>query len=309
MASAARDALVLGATGLRDALNIPEVRAPDAAGAIIRRGLAVAAFNQLETFVEGRLVEIASFVNSGQSHYSDLPAKLQERASRNVVEVASAKVRRMDAADVQSYLAAAGASLAAVSGAINLSPLTWMWGGSNMGSPDYFRILKDFHVPSPAESARQLSIRFGYPGADPSGVPIRLDEQLKEFAGERHRAAHDAGYAVSGIWLTLAAELLVKFALVFDTFASVGAIALHRGERDFAQDPLWTTPTRISLRFVEEHQRGWAERREGGVRAVRVVPDRHDAIRDAADRCTTAEVLIVRNRLSDILEWQVPRLG
>ncbi|MFS0713426.1 hypothetical protein ABC195_06050 [Microbacterium sp. 2P01SA-2] len=301
MTSKAREALTRGIEGLRAASLSTEVRASDPAGEILRRGIAVSAFNLLETFVEGRLAEITAFVNQGALHFADLPDRVQKQATRNLLNVAASRARRMQAPDVRLFVQSIGESLSAVSGAVNLSSLTWMWPGSNMGADDYAGILRAFHVDKPWPSVAALSSRIGLAPGDPQ-------QDLESFIRERHRAAHDASHQVSSLWIPLAIDMVVKFAVSVDTYASVGAAALRRGDAAYMADANWTASV-VGLRRVNQRATDWAEFKETGTRAVRRHSDRHVVTMHATNDCSDRDLLIVSDTAGQVIDWSVPAVG
>ncbi|MGP3536417.1 hypothetical protein ACTU3I_16600 [Microbacterium sp. RD1] len=301
MTSPARAALTQGVEGLRTASLATAVRAADPAGEILRRGVAVTAFNLLETFIEGRLLEVTTHINQGHLHFADLPERVQRQATRNLLDVASARVRRMPVGDVRAFAQGVGDSLSAVSGAVNLSSLMWMWSGSNMSAADYSAVLKSFHVEQPWIAVAALSTRVGIAAGDPQ-------TDLSELAQERHRAAHHSTHQVSNLWIPLAIDHVVKFAVALDAFVSVGGAALRRGDPAFLADTNWTGSV-IGIRRVRERARDWAEFTESGKNAFRRGTDQHAVTMEAAGRCSNTDLLVITDAGGQIVDWSVPSVG
>lgn len=301
MTSQSRAALVRGVEGLRAASLEQSVRAADPTGEILRRGLAVSAYNLLETFIEGRVRELADLVNQGHVHFVDLPEKVQQRAMRHVLDVASARVRRLQPGDIPPFVEAVGRSLSALNGPVNLSALTWLWTGSNMNTEDYNTLLKLFHVQAPWEAVGALATRLSLPPGDPKS-------ELHEFGQERNRAAHDSSHQVSSVWIPHAINLVVKFAVSFDAFASIAADALKRADQLYLSDRNWTSGI-VGIRRVVQRQRDWAEYVDGKTKAHRKGPDKHSVVLAAATRCTKRDLLVVFDEQGQLLEWSVPQVG
>ncbi|MFJ4017950.1 hypothetical protein [Microbacterium sp. NPDC090014] len=304
MTSDARAALTRGVEGLRAASLAPVVRASDPAGDILRRGVAISAYNLLETFIEGRLEELTVHINLTHLHFADLSDRLQQLATQNLLNVASARARRMTKQDVRTFVEGLGRSLAAVHGGINLSSLTWLWSGSNMGADDFVTILKAFHVKDTMRAVDDLAHRFGFPKTlDPKG-------ELHEFGQQRHRAAHNSAHQITNLWIPSAIDQLVKFSITFDAFASVGAGALRRGDADFLADDNWTTGN-LGIRRITERANGvWAEHTEtGGTRAVKIDRDLHTLTLAAAGRCTDRDILVISDQSGQIIDWSIPQVG
>jgi len=299
--SSARSALTRSLEGLRTASLSPAVRATDPSGEILRRGVAVSAYNLLEAFIEARLAELTIYINQGHLHFADLPERVQKQATRNLLDVANARARRIPDADLRDFVRAVGESLSAVHGAVNLSSLTWMWSGSNMRTSDFGAVLKSFHVEAPWPSIAALSARIGLNAGDPMA-------DLDAFAQERHRAAHDSTHQVSNLWIGLAIDHLVKFSVTLDAFASVGAAAMRRGDAAFLADKNWTSSV-IGIRRVKARSNSWAEYTENGTSAFRVGTDLHVVTMNAAQRCSEKDLLIVTDATGQVIDWSIPGVG
>jgi hypothetical protein len=306
MSSKSRAALIRGIEGLRAASLEPAVRAPDPAGEILRRGLTVSSFNLLETFVEGRLGELTTFINQGQIHFADLPERLQKIATRRTLEVANARIRRMPETDIRGFVTEVGESLAAVNGPINLSVLAWLWQGSNMGAADFADVLRGFHVKQPWDAVSALSMRLNLPAF--GGLGVNSASQLKDFGKERNLAAHDASHQVSNLWIPLAIQFVTKFSVTFDAFSSVAAHALRNGNAAYLTNEDWTS-SQIGLRRVRERARDWAEYSESGSSAFRAGVDQHTITIGAASRCRNNDLLVVTNSSDEVVDWSIPSVG
>lgn len=304
MTSNARAALTRGVEGLRAASLAAVVRASDPAGEILRRGVAISAYNLLETFIEGRLDELTAHINLTHLHFGDLSDRLQHLATQNLLTVASARARRMPKQDVRAFAQGLGQSLAAVQGGINLSSLTWLWAGSNMGVEDYVTILKALHVKDTMKAVDALAQRVGFAAAtDPKS-------ELIEFGQQRHRAAHNSAHQITNLWIPIAIDQLVKFSITFDAFASVGAAALRRGDSAFRANENWTAENLGVRRIVERANGQWAEHTEtNSTRAVKVDRDLHGLTIGAAGRCSDRDILVISDQAGQIIDWSIPAVG
>lgn len=306
MSSPSRTALLHGLEGLRAASLEPVVRGSNPAGEILRRGLAVSSYNLLETFVEGRLHELANYINQGTLHFSDLPDMLQKRATRTALEVGTSRIKRMAEPDVRNFIRGVGESVAAIDGPIKLSPLTWLWPGSNMGASDFAGILRSFHVKTPWTEVDALSLALGLPAT--SSSTLSAESQFKDFVRERHSAAHNPSHHVSNLQIPLSIDLLTKFAVAFDVFASVAAQALKQGTPGYLVDENWT-PGRVGFRQIRERSNDWAEFSATGSTAYRVGKDLHGVTVGAASRCGASDALVVLKASGEVHDWSIPAVS
>lgn len=300
----ARRSFLANLTFLRESLDSPLVSAAGAVGGFLRRGLTIVSYNLLEAFIVNRLDEIAEYVNSGVAHFGDLPEQLQRAASFDVLRFANSRVRRvgLDLASSLAFTTEVGASLAASSGPLRLSSLTWQWPGSNMAAEDVRRALRLFHVDSPWLSIEQFASRVGATMPDPKTT-------LTGLLRERNNSAHESSYQVSNLWVRAIPNQLLIIAMGIDISISVAAHELHIGKREFLDDENWMRPDRVKFRFVQERNKEWAETLEGNVRAAHVSTDKETLIKGAITAARGKyQVVIVRDRTLQLVDWIYPEL-
>ncbi len=311
MSSPARDAFLSGRASLQTALDQPFVRAADATGDFIRRGLTVAAYNLLETFVADRLTELTAHINGGHTQYVDLPDALQRSAITNTLRVSARRQRRVtsDLNSLRAFAGEVGTSLAAVGRTIKLSPFTWLWEGSNMEAGDVSRALRLLHSDPPWESVRRLAGRLGFAVADFSGTPIDYGVELDRLASERHACAHDSTYGVSTIWLRSVPELILRYAISFDILASVSAQLLRDGHGDFLKDTKWMRDSRVTVRIVRERRKDYGEYKENIARAKHVDNDGDILFAAACARAERTEAVVRLSITGEVVTWAIPFVG
>lgn len=309
MSSNARASLIEGLGAFEDAISDPAVIEASPKGAFLRRGLAVAVFSLLEGFLLERIEELALFINTGTLEFGDLPEKLQQQSIKNVLEVAAARVRHIDVLDIQAFSRDIGTSLAATTGSIALSPLTWAWKGSNLAVTDYALALKYFHVDSPFGSVLEVSRRLGFTTTDLSGNALNLAEHLKQFADTRHAAAHSSRTAISVMWLGSRVNLVKQFAIGFDALASASAAQLRNADSRFLADQKWCNPSRIRVRSVVERKKDYAEFVEGRANAFRTDKNGDSLYRQAAARSAQDQLLVRIGASGKILNWAFPAVS
>ena len=201
MPGSARSQFLTGLEALRQSLDSPLVRASDDVGAFLRRGLAIVSYNLPESFMSARLEELAAHINSGLTHFADLPDRLQRAATLDVLKFANSRMQRSrwDPASAFPFMTEIGESLVASSGPVRLSSLTWQWQGSNMSADDLQRAMRLFHVESPWQTIEDFSNRTGSPMPDPK-------KTVEGLHRERNASAHNSGYQVSNLWIRAAAS-------------------------------------------------------------------------------------------------------
>ena len=304
MSSPARDSFLTALAAFRKSADEPAVLGNDAAADFLRRGLTVAGFNLLETFVAQRLEEYAAFLNAGHVQFLDLPEKLQRHAILNTVRVAAGRARRSDddLVVLRAFSREVGESLAAVGTSLRLSAMAWLWDGSNMAPANYHDTLRRFHVQRPWQTGATLARRLGFVQPD-------LEAALRNLAEERHKCAHQSLYGVTALWLRAIPNRILALAAVFDILISAASVQLRSGDASFISDDDWLTESRLRLRFVRERPRGGAEILEGRTRASRVAADVDQLFRDSVTRAAPGEAIVRQDVHGQVVTWDVPLIG
>jgi hypothetical protein len=306
--SLARDSFLSGIRAFVAACDLQPVRAHDDVGLLLRRGMTVAAYNLLETFLDDRLLELATHVNGGSTQFLDLPERLQKRSISQTLAVAAVRLRRsaLDIADLRAYSQSVGTSLSAVGSALALSPLMWAWTGSNLSSDDVSTMLKSFQVESPWNAALGLAGRLGFQTVDLNRDAIDLKEDLDALATERHKSAHVASHSITSLWLRAVPDRLSRIAVSVDVMASAGAHLLRVGDAAMLAGQSFDPASRLRFRFVRERSRDFAETLEGKTKAYRVSPDGDQLYAAARSRCADLEVAVRQGPASDVRNWSMP---
>lgn len=310
MTADARGQYLEGVRALKSAIEADVVRDATSTGAFLRRGITVAAFNLLETFVADRIRELAAHANAGQTQFLDLPEPLQRRAVRQTVDVAQAHLRRtnLPLQELREFSARIGQSLSAVTARLSLSPFVWMWPGSNIGAQEYFDALKYLHVARPREAVLDLSGRLGFNTLSPTGDRISVDSELRDLVAERNRCAHVASHQVTTLSIRSLPSRIDRFAVTFDILASLSAHRIFLGDTAFLGDPEWMSASRVGLRFVRARKRDFAEFLDGSQRARRVDRDAKTLVRKSRAAASPLDAVVVQDIAGAVTEWSIPHV-
>ncbi|WP_311213553.1 MULTISPECIES: hypothetical protein [unclassified Arthrobacter] len=311
MTSNARIAFLTGVNSLEQTLEESWAVESTPRGAFVRRGLTVASFNLLETFILERLDEIAKYLNSGNLMYTELPTLMQLPSARTAIEVASAKVRRLDDAALNALSVALGEALSSSQGTrLAFSALSWVWTGSNMSSDDYRAALRKFHVADAFSKVRDVTSRIGFPAVNATSTsPLDLKSLLDELAKERHASAHNSSHSVSTMWLKTVGNTLIRFAAGFDILVSVAASNLREANAEYIADDKWTNADKMIFHLIVEREKDFAYLRDFSGRALKVEKD-GDSLFGATTRNRKLNDVVVRvDKNRRIENWIIPSVG
>ncbi|WP_298455316.1 hypothetical protein [uncultured Cellulomonas sp.] len=308
MSSAARAAFVDGMAAFTTALSEPAVTAQDGAGAFLRRGLTVAAYNLLENFVDDRLTELASHVNAGPVQFLDLPDKLQRRAIQHTLDVATARLRRQNVttAEMRQFSSGLGQNLTAVGAALSVSPFTWAWPGSNLGAADIAGAMSHFWIDGSWETVRGVAGRIGFTTTNPAGQNLDLAEEFRAISAERNSAAHQSIHPITSLWLRALPERLMRLAVPIDLLLSCGAHALHNADATLLAGRKWNASARLKLRFVDQRASDHATFKEAAKRATAKGPDGVALFTAACVQASDYEAVVRRDRVKQVVTWALP---
>jgi len=311
MVSPARENFLTGLNAFGAACDEPAVIAASEVGGFLRRGMTVAAFNLLETFLDDRLQELAHHVNGGATQFLDLPERLQKRSISQTLEVANARLRRgsYTVNELRAFSGTVGQSLSAVGSAMSVSPFTWLWSGSNVTADDLTTMLSFFQVDRPWDSVRHLAAELGFVTIDAEGDPLNLKDDLQALAAERHRSAHVASHAITSLWLRAVPDRILRLAIALDILVSSGAHLLRTGDSNVLAGKKWDPTERISIRFVRQRTRDFAEFVGSSKKAYRVSHDGDRLYADATGRCAQLEVAVRQSISREIVAWSIPAVS
>lgn len=311
MSSEARSAFLEGISSLEKTLEESWAVEDTPRGAFVRRGLTVASFNLLETFVLERLEEIATYLNSGNLLYAELPQRLQLPSARTAIDVVSSRLRRVDDTERTRLAIELSNTLSSMhKSTVSFSPLSWVWSGSNMGIDDYKSMLRKFHVVNAFAKVRDVADRLGFQTTDPTtGTPLDFADQLNNLAQERHSSAHDSSHSVSTMWLKTVGKTLLQFGSGFDILASVGAANLRAATRGYFDDDEWTSIDRVTLHLVQERSKDFALYSSPNSKATKVLADGDELFRFASRKGKLNDVVARLDRNNRLENWTVPHIG
>jgi len=311
MSSQARSAFLEGISSLEKTLEESWAIEDTPRGAFVRRGLTVASFNLLETFILERLEEVAVYLNSGNLLYAELPQRLQLPAARTAIDVVSSRLRRVDDTERTRLAIELSNALSSMhKSTVSFSPLSWVWSGSNMGSDDYKSMLRKFHVEDAFAKVRDVAGRLGFQTSDPTtGALLDFADQLKNLAQERHSSAHDSAHTVSTMWLKTVGKTLLQFGSGFDILASVGAVNLRAATRGYFDDEGWTSIDRVALHLVKERTKDFALFTGASSKATKVLADGDELFRGASRNRKLNDVVVRMDRNGRLEDWTVPHIG
>lgn len=311
MVSSARDGFLAELRAFVSASAEQSVTASTSVGGFLRRGMSVASFNLLESFLDNRVAELAVHVNGGRTQFLDLPERLQRRAILQTLEVANARLRRgtLPTQDLRLFARTIGQNLSAVANDMNLSAFTWLWSGSNVSADEVGQMFSFFQIDKAWTEALIIAGKLGYATGDIDGSDIDLKADFAELAVNRNNSAHVASHTVTSLWLRAMPDRIMRIAVATDVMVSASAHLIRTGDPVFLSGQKWRPSDRIRYRFVRERSKDFGEYVGEAKRASRTSVDGDGLFVDASFRCIEFEVLVRQDVAGNVVNWSIPSVG
>jgi hypothetical protein len=167
-----------------------------------------------------------------------------------------------------------------------------------MAADDYHSALRLYHVDQPWLAAKEIYTRC-------TGRSLDLRDLFGRLAIERHKCAHIGGYGVTSLWLRTVPESILALALAFDLLATVSAAKFRDGLRAHLANENSLTPSDVSLWFIQERRKDWAEIHEGRQRAARTGNDPQALFQAAIARAVMGQAVVRREKNLDVIDWAI----
>lgn len=311
MSSLARREFIESLDALEGACDAANVRAQDATGRFLRKGLVVAAYNMFEGFLADRWSELAAFANTGHTQFGDLPESMQQKILERTVQGARAEFQRstMTLQEKKDFSSRVGSSLMAVSSGLQLSDLVAKWQGSNVSSDEIAQILKIFRVESPWQSLRDMTSKFGYPALSGTGGVLDLESEFRELTRTRNEAAHVMGFNITSLQLRTVPTLISRVGFGVDVLLSAAVCKLQSGDQKYLRQSESVKVLSLDTFRVVERQRDYALFHQSHTRARRTDADGDALFNSACAAATLGQVVVRLNRQDQVRDWSVGGAG
>jgi hypothetical protein len=253
---------------------------------VLRSGLVVSAFSQLESYIEERLEEKIVDLPASRITYTSFGTKLRSLLSQDALQ---GLVTRMGFLESSQRLAFAESKLPVLSAFLQSPPIYTGYGfspkGSNVGDADISGLISAFGVSGGWNRLSQLCSQIG-------ASRLSLYDDFRGLLRARNNAAHDSSTNIpSGDLSThLATALLVG--LVVD-LTITHSIDCYIAEPTTAQAEQACNLLALHYRFIDETPTGaWNERSGTAGRVIKCYPDLASAKSGAKSRRKPAHIIV-----------------
>lgn len=288
----------------------------DKAASLVCKGLMVASFNALESFVENRWVELLNKGHSNYPAFQDLPEETQRKMLRNVVDVlGSYHFDRGQLAVFKNQLIDVGHFFANVNtGSGFVHPFVGRWKGSNITVEELAKGLSCLHVSHPWRAMQTIYDVVLKPPS--TSVEVNLMKDFKDTVENRHTAAHDMYTVITRLALSEVPGLLRNVAFCFDILASSAVYLMRNADPSYLSEPSYVTPSLVCKYWeIKKRQNDAAAydrkdpfstkvRAAGSVKAKKVEADVQDLLPWVRRRRQGLEFIVQLSSTGMLLNWE-----
>jgi hypothetical protein len=273
---------------------------------MLRNGIAIIIFSNLEEFFKGRAKEHFAELNKSSLPYTHMPDALRELITMKAAGgVLQSQRRNKDISDRVAQFDRFATDLAQTYAIPpKFSNFGFGYNSSNISFSDIVNLLSCFQVDKSTKKMISISSRYGSPLIVP-------DREFDLLSKARHQAAHEFFSQIPITDLQRNAELSISFAISIDLIMSKTVYEFQRkkkknvslgAHRDVIINAIDLDVPKI--RFLDEDSDGkWLEYVEGGrvsKRHIDMISARQSAKERAANR---GQALVVRNRIRKPIWW------
>ncbi|MEQ0564945.1 hypothetical protein ABJI51_38210 [Amycolatopsis sp. NEAU-NG30] len=266
---------------------------------LLRNSLMVVAFTSLEDFLRNRTSELLNHISRTVVGFSQLPNKLRTSATIGAVRsgLFQATLASKTGSDPIALIQGVAESVAStMKGALQLSPYSLGYTGSNVTVDEVYSILAALNINDPWTEMSDFAARCGF-----GSLPLKQAYETLQI--NRNTAAHDVRASIQPNDLTSFSNEALAIAMSFDLVASRAARLLNEGNSALltAKNKLQSS---IAIRFIDESAGKYREKPEKASRAVKVSSDVEEAWRLAIGRSTsTHEAVVLRGSKGLPVDW------
>lgn len=179
---------------------------------LIRKGLAIVAFNILEDFIKNKTIETLDFISDTGVSFDLLPEKLQKAAVLDVLSSLSfrANIERKIGNDWKRLIQDEAIKIQSTANAnYQLSKYSLLSGNSNIDKDEVSTLLGCFGIKGGWRTIKKVS-------DDISGGLLDLSQSYQNAASRRHAAAHSAEFRYEYNWLSSLKDEIISIAASID---------------------------------------------------------------------------------------------
>lgn len=276
----------------------PEDRNHNSAAKMLRNGLAVVSFASLEDFVKKRSSEAMIELNSCSVNFTELPTKLQNAATYEIISALSYQMGLLEKGDRTDYIQRHARNISSTATSnYELSIHTFAHSQANINAKTIGDILKSFNIEDPWSQMSSIASNLGLISSLP------LAEIFNNAALRRHRAAHVAGVDTPPTDLTQFVKEAFAIAIAFDALLSKAVQKILDNNDDFLRNNVKLNANDVNIRTIRFVDNKWKEYKGDSTRAHRVSPEINSLLSAAQGRASMNKELIVEFDESGLVRY------
>jgi hypothetical protein len=266
---------------------------------MLRNGLAVVGFAALEDFLKTRTSEVLSEVGKTNVPFIDLPEKLRNATTVEVVSALSFQLSHMDKAARIAYIQDHAQKISSTAASVyELTPHAFGYSQSNVSVDTVKGILKSFLIDDPWGEMSKIGAHLGL-------VAMPLEETFKNAALRRHRAAHVAQADTPQSDINQFIREAYAVSISFDFLLNKALIKLQEQDDKYLKSKIKISSASLKVRTVRFIKGLWKESVDGRSKSIKNSRDLNALVKLARGRATSAgNLLLLYDQDGKISSWE-----
>lgn len=266
---------------------------------LLRKGLAIVAFNILEDFIKNKSIESLNFLSASRIQFNDLTEHLKISSitgALNSLNYHSGILKKDGVSDWKTIVQDEALKIHSTKNNVfELSKYTLVYSGSNVSPDEINDFIKAFGINGGWAFLKTISDKIG------GGLPD-LSQAYKNAASRRHSSAHAANFQYNHAWLANLKNEIIAIAASLD-------IAITARCRQVTANPALKLDAHniqdaLNFRFLEQFNGAYKETVHINGRSRKNWPNLTDAINHLQPALARRkEFLIILNSLGRIEDW------
>lgn len=307
----AKDKFLEGISVLLAACGSQELSPPPAIGStnltqnkiasLFSNGIAIKTFIALEDFIKHGTAQSLRKIDSTLVPFADLPAKLQEASTHNILDTLSYQLKNnKQIPNKISYFQDIAEIIASTKNrTYQLPPIMFGHAKSNIQSSDLENICDSLSIESVWQCIKKINLLIGITG------PVNYADQFQKLSQDRHLAAHNNNHSVPLVDLKNNIKYCTEIALGIDYLTALG---IKRINNRSAHPPLRHSEIKSIPGYkIEEKLGKWKIYKDPSTqtkKAVRTFNAKEDAYSYARGASKSGDLIVLIGQ-SGIEDWYI----
>jgi RiboL-PSP-HEPN len=266
---------------------------------LLRKGLAIVAFNILEDFIKNKSIESLNFLSTSRIQFANLTESLKVSSitgALNSLNYHSGILKKDGISDWKTIVQDEALKIHSTKNNVfELSKYTLVYSGSNVSHDEVNEFIKAFGIPGGWTLLKSISDKIG------GGLPD-LAQAYKNAANRRNSSAHEANFEYNHVWLANLKNEILAIAASLDIVITARCRQVQANPAMKLDDH--NIQDALNFRFLEQFNSIYKETRHINGRSRKNWPQLSVALNNIQPSLVGRnEFLIILNSMGRIEDW------